>query len=418
MSSGSRGDGVKYKIYALALVGLVGGFVTLCISAANEAFTPSVPVTLSADRAGLQMYAGNRVQLRGVDVGKVDSVELSDDGESVDIELSMEPDTMSMIPANVDVTLNQLTAFGAKSVALIEPERPSGRTLAAGDVLSTRRVSVEVNNVFQSLSKVLDTAQPAKVNAVLGSIAQTVDGKGERIGDMAVRLSRYLQRFNANLPTLQRDFAKGADTANVYADIAPDLGALLDNFSTTSRTVVDQQAQIDGFLFQVTRAGGKAREFLRSNGDALTATVRSALPTTALLNEYSPVFPCFLKGLDHSNRRAEQFFGGKGQVAAINGNVTFEPGEEVYRYPADLPTVDQADGPNCHGLPDLDGRAVPDSVVDVQTPPEGTNEQRETLRLGDPPVVVQLFGPMAGAPLTTDPGAQGPLKTPGSGGPR
>lgn len=413
MSSGSRGEPVKHNLYGLALLAIVGGFVALCLGAANQAFTPAAQVTLTADRAGLQMYPGNRVQLRGVDVGKVGSVELAPDGESVRIVLDMQPDKLAMIPENVGVTLNQLTAFGAKSVALTEPAQASGRTLRAGDELSTGRVSVEVDNLFADLTRVLDTAQPAKVSAVLGTLAQTLQGKGTQIGDTLVRLDHYLRQFDNNLPTLQRDFGKTADTARIYADLAPDLGRILDSFSTTSKTIVDQQAQLDGFLAHVTQAGDKATDFLRTNGGALITTVQTALPTTALLKEYSPMFPCFLEGLDHSNQRAEKFFGGDGQVAAINGNVAFEPGEEVYKYPQDLPKVDQHSGPDCHGLPDLDGAPVPQSVVDAQTPPAGTNEQRDTLRVGDPPLVVQLFGPMAGAPLTTNPGATGPVPTPG-----
>lgn len=401
-------------MYALVLIGIVGGFVALCVGAANEAFTPYARVMLSADRAGLQMFSGNRVQMRGVDVGKVESVALAEDGESVDIALDIDPSLLGMIPANVGVTLNQLTAFGQKSVALVEPTQPAVRTLAAGDLLSTGRVSVEVDNLFENLTTVLDTAQPAKVNAVLGSMAQALDGRGEELGDTAVRLADYLRKFNETLPTLERDFAKGADTANVYADIAPDLGEVLSNFSTTSRTIVEQQAQVDGFLYQVTRAARIGQDFFAVNGDGLIETVRTALPTTDLLQEYSPMFACFLQGVDHSNRRAEKFFGGEGQVAAISGNVAFEPGEEVYRNPTDLPEIDNARGPDCYGLPDLDGRAVPNSAVDAQTPPAGTNEQRESLRVGDPPLVVQLFGPLAGAPLTTDPGASGPLTTPGS----
>lgn len=410
---------VKHKIYALILIVLVSGFVTTCIAVANEAFTPSARVSMVADRAGLQMYPGSRVQMRGVDVGEVESVRLAENSESVNIELSMEPDKLALIPSNVDVALNQLTAFGAKSVALLEPERPSRRALAAGDELGTGPVSVEVNNLFARLNEVLDTAQPAKVNAVLGSMAEAVDGRGEELGDTAVRLRDYLRRFNATLPALQRDFAKGAETAHTYADMAPDLGSLLSNASTTSRTLVEQQAQVDSFLFQITKVSDNANSFLGENGDALMTTARTALPTTGLLKEYSPMLPCFLKGMDLSNRRAEKFFGGDGQVAAINGNVAFEPGEEVYKYPADLPQVDQSSGPNCHGLPDLNGAPVPDSAVDVQTPPSGTDEQRDTVRLGDPPLVVQLFGPLAGAPLTTAPGSTGPVdNSAGVGGPR
>lgn len=59
----------KYRIYALILISIIVGFFTLCGAAYAKAFTPYEEISLRADRTGLQMYPGNRVQMRGVDVG-------------------------------------------------------------------------------------------------------------------------------------------------------------------------------------------------------------------------------------------------------------------------------------------------------------------------------------------------------------
>jgi phospholipid/cholesterol/gamma-HCH transport system substrate-binding protein len=383
---------IKLKVYALILLGVIGGFTALCVAVYNKAFTPTVPVYVRADRTGLQMYPGNRVQLLGVDVGEVGNVTLDDGGTSVLITLDMDPDTLERIPADAGVQLNQLTAFGAKTVGITVPERPSGVTLAANDTLMTDRVTVEVNTLFDHLDEVLTTLEPDKVSAFLGNMAQSLNGRGEQIGETAEELEAYLRRFNENLPDLQRTLQSGADLTNLYADIAPDLTTLLDNAAFTSRTIVDQQAQLDSFLYSVSRLSGVGADFFRQNGDDLEEVVRTGLPTTDLLREYSPVFSCFIQGMDEGRKRLEKTQGDT--VPGLVGNTTFEPGDRAYDSP---PVVAATGGPNCNGLPSVDGLSTPDALLrnvdegGEPNPYPGDN----TLRIGDPPLVAQLFGPLA-----------------------
>jgi phospholipid/cholesterol/gamma-HCH transport system substrate-binding protein len=410
MRSGSRGNAVeaslfdrlKLRLYALILIAIMVGFVILCAAAYRQAFTNTVGVTIRADRSGLQMYPGNRVQLRGVDVGRVGSVALTKDGEGAIVTLKMQPDKMKDIPANVGVQLNQLTAFGAKSVDLTYPEHPAIRTLQAGDQLGGDHVAVEVNTLFDHIQRLLDTASPAKVSAVLGNLAAALQGRGDQIGQTAAELDDYLRKFNTNLPQLQRDLSKTADVTNLYADIAPDLSQILQNTTVTSRTLVGQQAQLDSFLFQVSRVGDKGGTFFGQNGDALVDVVQNALPTTALLKQYSPEFACLLKGIDKADK---QMLATQSKVPGITGLVTVQPGDVSYKNPQNLPDISAHLGPKCYGLPNYDGRVVPSDATknaDVSTPANGDNR----LRLGDPPLVVQLFGPLAGVPLTSQEKAQ------------
>ncbi|MDT7636239.1 MAG: phospholipid/cholesterol/gamma-HCH transport system substrate-binding protein, partial [Pseudonocardiales bacterium] len=59
-------DNIKYKIYALVLIAIIVVAAGISAAAYNHAFTSSIPVTLQAGRAGLQMHPGNRVKIRGV----------------------------------------------------------------------------------------------------------------------------------------------------------------------------------------------------------------------------------------------------------------------------------------------------------------------------------------------------------------
>ena len=384
----------KYRVYALILLAGIGGFLALCTAMYLNAFADTVPVYLKADRSGLQMYPGNRVQLRGVDVGEVGAVTLAEGNRGkVDIVLDMEADRIAQVPADVTVSLDQLTAFGAKTVQLAAPATPSGRVLQAGSELTSDSVTVEVNTLFDSLNQILDVLEPAQVSEVIGNLATALNGRGDSIGLTTHHLAAYLQRFNANLPQVQRDFRTGANLANLYGDVAGDLATVLDNGAVTSRTIVEQQADLESFLFQITKVSQTGETFFLQNRDGIRNVAETALPTTGLLRDYSPMFACWLKGLDKSRQQLEQQQGNT--VPGFVGLVTVQPGDTPYKSP---PEVGADNGPDCHGMPDLDGSVVPDSLLkNVDKGGEPNPDGDNTLRIGDPPLITQLFGPFAGA---------------------
>lgn len=394
---------VKYKLYGLILLLVVSLFMALCVAGYSQAFTPVSVVYLRAERAGLQMYSGNRVQLRGVDVGEVGDVRSNGSG-GVELALNMEPDKLDSIPSNVDVQLSQLTAFGAKTVQLVDPKNPARGGLQPNAVLQTGRETVEVNDLLDKLGGVLNAAQPAKVSTVLGALSQTLDGRGQQLGETAVKLTDYLRRFNANLPALQQDFRRTGQVADVYADVTPELASLLNNARFTSRTLVDQQAQLDSFLVQLTRFGNTGDEFFRTNGEALASVSNNALPTSQLLKKYSPEFHCFISGVAELDRRTLTQQGNT--VPGFVGNTTLEPGTDPYQYPQERPVMGADNGPDCNGLPYIHGDDIPPSIMkDVDkggepNPAPSTNR----LQVGNQALVAQLFGPLATLPaLPADP---------------
>src|SRR5689334_6600560 len=142
----------------LAGVGLVLAIVlivALAIALFRGSFTTSTPITVISDRAGLVMDKDAKVKMRGVQVGKVESIEQRPDGTAA-LHLAMEPSQMGLIPSNVLVDITSNTVFGAKYVQLNPPPDPSPQTLRAGQVIQSQHVTVEVNTVFQQLVTVLD----------------------------------------------------------------------------------------------------------------------------------------------------------------------------------------------------------------------------------------------------------------------
>jgi phospholipid/cholesterol/gamma-HCH transport system substrate-binding protein len=146
-------------------------------------FTESVPVTVISPRVGPVMNPDAKVQVRGVQVGKVASIEDLPNGGAA-LHLAMDPTRLSAIPANALVDIASTTVFGAKYVQFVFPDNPSPESLHEGQVIDAQHVMVEVNTIFEQLTSVLSKIEPAKLNQTLGAIASALSGRGEKLGQM------------------------------------------------------------------------------------------------------------------------------------------------------------------------------------------------------------------------------------------
>ena len=69
------------------------------------------------------METGAKVKMRGVEVGRVAAIKGG--SEPVSLKLDIFTDQAHYIPANVEAQIRATTAFGAKYVDLIYPDKPS-----------------------------------------------------------------------------------------------------------------------------------------------------------------------------------------------------------------------------------------------------------------------------------------------------
>jgi virulence factor Mce-like protein len=162
----------------VATVAAIVAIVAFAATLFRGGLAESAPVTVISPRAGLVMNPDAKVQIRGVQVGKVASIEQLPNGEAA-LHLAMDPKRLNAIPSNVLVDIASTTVFGAKYVQLVSPPDPSPESLRAGQVLNAQHVMVEINTVFEELTSVLSKIDPPKLNEALGGIASAVNGRGD-----------------------------------------------------------------------------------------------------------------------------------------------------------------------------------------------------------------------------------------------
>jgi phospholipid/cholesterol/gamma-HCH transport system substrate-binding protein len=374
----------------LATVAVIAAIVGVAVGLFQGSFTQSVPVTVLSSRAGLVMNVDAKVKMRGVQVGKVDSIEPRANGQAV-LHLAMDPSDMHLIPANVLVDITAPTVFGAKFVELVPPAEPSAQSLHAGQVLDSQHVTVEANTVFQHLTAVLGTLDPAKLNETLGAVSQALSGRGEKIGQAFSDLDSFLAKFDPSLPALSHDIAVSAPVFNAYADAAPDLVKTVANSSRISQTIVDQQNNLDALLVSAIGLADVGNDLLSANRKGLTDVFHLLVPTTNLTNEYNKALWCGFAGLAELAKNPPL------SEPSINIIASITWGAERYRYPANLPKVAATGGPQCLDLPkrpfNTNAKLV---VTDIGANPVQYGNQQLLLNFDG--LKQLLYGPIDGPP--------------------
>ena len=349
--SGPRGKTLGHRCAGVVFLLVPALLIWLAVAVYDKEFTESDPVVVETGSAGNQMHPGAEVKLRGVVVGEVRDIDA--DGAGARLTLAMKPGSLEHVPADVRAQMLPTTLFGERFVALVPPENPSAEPLAAGAVVPQDRSAnaIELQQVLDDVLPMLTAVQPQKLAATLSAVSQALEGRGERLGETLSLLDEHLEEFNPHLPALNRDLKELVKVSHVYADAAPDIITALTDFTTTSGTLAEQEAELAATLGATTRTSEDVTAFLRKNQDNIIRLSATSRPTLELLAEYSSAFPCTLRTLAEFVPAMDKALGKGTDRPGIHVDVTTVPSRGAYRPGRDTPVYDSGGGPRCPSVP-------------------------------------------------------------------
>lgn len=308
-------------------------------------FTSKESLTLIADRAGLLIGPGSKVTLNGVEIGKVASVsEIERDSKpAAKFTLDVSPRYVPLIPVNVDAAIKATTLFGGKYVALTSPKQP-GAPITTADVIDATSVSTEVNTVFQTLTSIAQSIDPVKLNMTLSGAADAVSGLGDKFGTALVNGNKVLDDLNPQMDQLHHDVHQLATVTDVLADASPDLWNFLGKVTTTAGTLNAQQRDLDATLLAAIGFANSGADVLDKSRPHLVQTLLQLVPTTSLLDTYSPELYCTIRNVAEV-RPAVAAAEGSGNGYSLKAHTQIVGGTNPYVFPDNLPRVNARGGP-------------------------------------------------------------------------
>jgi phospholipid/cholesterol/gamma-HCH transport system substrate-binding protein len=229
-------------------------------------------VTLELPAAG-GLYRFGNVTYRGVEVGKVTSVQLTRDGAKAVLSLN----SSAKIPANLQADVRSISAVGEQYVDL-RPRTDSGPYLHNGSVIAKRDATIpqDVGPLLDQTSALINSIPKDKLSALLDESFKGFNGAGYDLSSLADSSAKFSGDLNR----------VGDNTAALYNDSGP----LLDSQAQTSDSIKTWARSLSGITQQLVTDDSKFRTVLREGPPAFDEVSR-------LLESIKPTLPVLLANL-------------------------------------------------------------------------------------------------------------------------
>jgi phospholipid/cholesterol/gamma-HCH transport system substrate-binding protein len=237
-------------------------------------FDPRYSVTMHlADSGGI--FSGANVTYRGVDVGRVGDLSLTDDG--VAVELRIQRDTPP-IPADLTAVVANLSAIGEQYVDL-RPNTNTGPMLTEGSVIPEQatRTPVPIETVLLNLNQFVESVPLDSLRTVVAELGNVFAGTGPELQALLDSSRAFTEDALDALPqtlTLIRDGRTVLATQNEQA------GAII-SFSRDLRLLAEQLKQSDPDLRRLISTAPQFSEqtieLLRESGPGISRLLADLL---------------------------------------------------------------------------------------------------------------------------------------------
>ncbi|GGZ22798.1 MCE family protein [Streptomyces nitrosporeus] len=274
------------------------------------------------------LFTHSNVTYRGVSVGRVGPIELTDDG--VEAELRIENDA-PRIPDSLQAVVASLSAVGEQYVDL-RPTRADGPFLENGSVIDQADTTIPapVTDVLTSVNALTGSVDTEALRTVVEEFGAAFEGRGDDLQVLLDTSSEFVDAADEALPTTTKlmadgervlrtqaeqgqalkGFASGAEqlaaelkssdadlrkliaaapgaTAQISGllrDLEPGFGVVVANLLTTSEVAVTRQRGLEELLVKVPAVAAAGASIIDSDGKArfgMSVTFFEPLPCTA-----------------------------------------------------------------------------------------------------------------------------------------
>jgi virulence factor Mce-like protein len=313
----------------LILVCLFFGWLTWAFF--SKAFVEYDDVKLTTAKSGLALPERADVKLRGMIVGVVRDVRVEDD--QVVMTLGMDPQLIDRVPRDVRAEIIPKTLFGEKYISLVPVGTGTSEHLRAGDTITDAIVPVEFEKFFNDIYPLLTAVPPEKVAYTLTALANSLEGRGDSLGQTLQETNDYLKKFNPENQKAVADIVALGKVSNTYAKQMDNFGELLDNSAKLSDTVTDKEDELGDTFDEGNRLAVVLRDFLDAAGSDIITTAHHSVGPLEVGAEYATMFPCWFKGQNAliNNVVNEVFGNGTLHIAFV----TVSPQPTRYGQPGD-----------------------------------------------------------------------------------
>ena len=239
----------------------------------------------------LALYPGDKVQIMGVPVGTVDSIEPS--GDQMKVVLSYA--SKYNVPANATASIINPTVVASRTVQL-DPAYSGGPVLADNAVIPIERTQtpVEWDDIRNNLDKLITELGPTPeqpegpIGEFVASLSDGLNGRGRQLNSAFKALSDAVTALNEGRTDLFGVTKSLALFVNALRQSDQQFVALNNDLATFTNSFNNSDQEVAQAVRDINSLLTTARNFVDENGEVLTASINNlSEATTAIVQPES-----------------------------------------------------------------------------------------------------------------------------------
>jgi phospholipid/cholesterol/gamma-HCH transport system substrate-binding protein len=230
-------------------------------------------VTADFEQSG-GIFVGSEVSYRGVTVGRVDDLRLSEDGVVVDAKIQRGVE----IPRDTRVVVENRSAVGEQYLDF-QPRSDEGPTLRDGDRIPRADTAhpLRIDSLLLHLDNTVNSVERDDLRTVVDEMGTAFEGGGEdlqRIIDSGDALTRAATEA---LPETTKLIDDGRVVLDTQRETSGDIKVFASNFADLARTLETSDADLRLVLDRGVVASKELETLIRDNRGSLAALVANLI---------------------------------------------------------------------------------------------------------------------------------------------
>ncbi|MDI9932673.1 MCE family protein [Rhodococcus sp. IEGM 1354] len=322
--------GTAVKLLAFTVAIMVCGYVVVTALRTPVSGPISTYAATFDDVSGL--YEGDDVRMSGVQIGKVDSVEL--DGTTARVTFGVESNRAVYDTTHAAVRYQNL--LGQRYVELMQDGSEPGDVMPAGSTIPLDNTvpSFDITELFDGFRPIFDTLDTDQLNLFAENILRMVQGDGSGIAPVLRdidSITTFAEQREAIIALLIDNLGRisqtiGGKSASV-ADLVEQLTSLVSRLSTEMEHVLSSLDQANYGLTPLVGLAEQLRDAYDGGYAPVDGALRRLIPQTDQVTELLALAPSLLTSLNqripgpgqnYTCSRGQQDIPGIGQIVLGN----------------------------------------------------------------------------------------------------
>jgi phospholipid/cholesterol/gamma-HCH transport system substrate-binding protein len=272
----------KKQLIAFVILTLVGvTFVGARYARLDRLFYDSAyTVAAHFDQSG-GIFSGAEVTYRGVKIGQVSSMKLTNQG--VDVMLSIDKKS-EKIPKDTLALVGNKSAVGEQYVEL-QPKTDDGPYLKDGSEIATpdTEVPVSTTEILTNLSRLVESVPQSDLRTVVAESGAAFKDAGPSLGQIIDTSSSFIDTANANFDTTTALIRDSRVVLQTQADKGSAIRSFSRDLALFSGTVADNDRYLRSLIDNGSATANELRTFLEQNRVNLGQLINNLVTTNEVV---------------------------------------------------------------------------------------------------------------------------------------